>query len=251
MRSSGARAVESLRGALAFLTPLGEARRPEPAALSWFPAVGLALGAVLGSIWWLAAQVWPAPVAAALVVFADLTLTGLLHLDGLIDCGDGLLAPLTRERRLAIMAEPQVGAFGVAVGTAVLIGRFAALAVLAPAPLLLAGLWGLSRTVMAAIVGTQPYARDAGGLAAAFGATAAPVGRIARRSIVVGALAASGALLCWRLEVGPAVVVVAIGAAAATVALARRRLGGYTGDVVGAAGLLAETAGLLAASARW
>jgi adenosylcobinamide-GDP ribazoletransferase len=235
------------RAAVAFLTPFGGARSPRPSALAWFPAVGLALGGALGGLWWLAARAWPVPVAAALVVAADLAATGLLHVDGLVDCGDGLLAHLTRERRLAVMAEPQVGAFGVAVCAATLLVRFAALAALRPAPLLLAGLWCVSRSGMALVVRTQPYARREGGLASAWSGPGAPPPILLASGVAVGVAAA----MLWKPLAGGVAALTAIVATVATVALARRRLGGYTGDVVGAAGMLAETFGLVAAAAKW
>ena len=101
-----------MRRALAFLTPLGGASTPSPGALSWFPLVGALIGVAVGGVWWLAAKGWgPAP-AAALAVAADLALTGLLHVDGLADSADGLLPHLDRQRRLEVMAEPGIGAFG-------------------------------------------------------------------------------------------------------------------------------------------
>ena len=103
-----------MRRALAFLTPLFGASEPRPKTLTWFPFAGAALGLVLGALWWGAERVWPAAVAAAIVVAADLALTGLLHVDGLADSADGLLPHLDRARRLEVMATPDVGAFGVA-----------------------------------------------------------------------------------------------------------------------------------------
>ena len=124
-----------MRRALAFLTPLFGASEPRPETLTWFPFAGAALGLVLGAVWWGAERIWPAAVAAAIVVAADLALTGLLHVDGLADSADGLLPHLDRERRLEVMAAPDVGAFGVAAVVAVLLLRWAALALCA-SPLL-------------------------------------------------------------------------------------------------------------------
>ncbi|MDP9418904.1 MAG: adenosylcobinamide-GDP ribazoletransferase, partial [Actinomycetota bacterium] len=165
-----------MQAALAFLTALGRPAPPTARALPWFPVVGAALGLILGAGWWLAAQVWPPLVAAALVVAADLALTGLLHLDGLADTADGLLAhALDPARRLEIMAEPAIGAFGAGVTVVALLLRTAALAVMPPAPLLMTALWSLSRTAMAVAACALPYARP-GGLASSFlGATATPV----------------------------------------------------------------------------
>ena len=230
--------------AVAFLTPLGGAKAPGPGALRWFPAVGVVLGLLLGAVWWGAAEVWPAPLAAALVVVADLALTGLLHVDGLVDTADGLLPPLATHRRLEVLADPHAGAFGVTTVAAVLLLRWSALTVLAPAPLLLAALWCTSRTSMVVTARSLPYARP-GGLAEPFrGAGAAG-------AAVAGCLVAVGLAAWWRPLAGPVAVLAGAGAAAVVAVLARRRLGGFTGDVLGAAGVMAETAGLVVAAARW
>jgi adenosylcobinamide-GDP ribazoletransferase len=146
------------------------------------------------------------------------------------------------------MAAPEAGAFGLGVGGVVLLARWAALASLKPAVTLLAGAWCLSRTGMAAIARTQPYVRGPGGLAAAFTGQTDPVTGVA---LVAGALGALVLSSWWRVL--PGAVSLAVGAAvmAAVMALARRRIGGFTGDVLGAAGVLAETAVLVVAAARW
>ena len=240
------RAVHPAGGAaqaLAFLTPLGGTAAPSPAALGWFPVVGAGLGLALGVVWWLADRLLVAPVAAAVVVAVDLLLTGMLHFDGLVDSADGLLPPLERARRLEVMADPATGAFGVGVAVVVLLLRWASLATLAPAPALLGALWCASRLAMAGFARTVPYARGSG-LASAFlesGHRGLPVA-----GILLGAL-----LAAW--GGGEAVAgVAALGiTAAAVVALSVRRIGGFTGDVLGAAGMVGETAGLLVAAGRW
>jgi adenosylcobinamide-GDP ribazoletransferase len=238
------------RSALAFLTPLGGAASPTPEAFVWFPVVGALLGLVLGAIWWVADDGLGPLAAAALVVAADLALTGALHFDGLLDSADGLLPHLPSERRLAVMAEPHVGAFAVATGATTLLIRTAALAALGAArPLLLAALWCLSRTAMALTALTGHYARTEG-LASSF--LTDPARAEARPTWL--APAAVGTLLVVALaavdDIGSVVAVLAAAAAASAVAsLARRRIGGFTGDTLGAGGVVAETVGLLAAAA--
>lgn len=232
-----------MRSALAFLTAVGRARAPEPAALRWFGPVGLLLGALVGALWWASGEVLPPLVAAGVVVAADLALTGMLHLDGLADSGDGLLAPMARQRRLEVMRQPDVGAFGVASVVVVLGLRWSALAAQPAQPLLLAGLWAGSRAAMCAAMWLLPYARSGGGLASSF---------LDRRPAAVGALvgavlAVAAAATCGRVG-GTALAGLVLGAGL-VLALARRRLGGYTGDVLGAAGLVGETVGLVLASA--
>lgn len=229
--------------ALSFLTPIGGARTPTAAAVPWFPVVGLLVGLGVGGVWWGAGELWPPLVAAALAVAADLVLTGMLHLDGVADSADGLLPHLDRPRRLEVMADPTVGAFGVSVVAGVLLLRWSALASMAPDPWLVAGLWSLSRTLMAAVTMTVPYARP-GGLAQAFAGAS-------RITILLGWLLAAVVLALAVEE--PAIVVLpaAWAGGGAVVLLARARIGGYTGDVLGAAGVVTETVGLLVASARW
>lgn len=231
--------------ALCFLTPVGGAVTPTPAALPWFPIVGAGLGLVVGGVWWLAAQIWAAPMAAAVVVAVDLGLTGMLHLDGLVDAADGLLPPLDRQRRLDVMADPRAGAFGVGAAVSLLLLRWSALASLKPSVPLLGALWCGSRFLMSAAATRMRYARP-GGLAQAF------VGGGRAAFPVAGAVA--GAAL---LAVGPARGLVAVPflalASAAILGIADRRIGGFTGDVLGAAGMVGETVGLLAVAGlrRW
>jgi adenosylcobinamide-GDP ribazoletransferase len=239
-----------VRAAFGFLTVAGRSGPPEPGTLRWFPVVGAAVGLVVGAVWWGADRLWPPLVAAVLAVVADLVLTGMLHVDGLADSADGLLAPMPRARRLEVMATPEVGAFGVTAVAVVLLARVAGLAGARPAPLLIAGLWCASRTLMAVAVTALPYARPAGGLATAFRrAEGGPAGRV----ILAAAGTAAAFLLAFAGSGGPGVVAVAVAVAAGAgvLAFAQGRLGGYTGDVLGGAGMIAESAGLIVAAARW
>jgi len=76
-----------------------------------FPLVGLCLGGLLCLAWWGLNIVFPTMITAVLVVMLWAILTGGLHLDGLADCGDGLLATVSTERRLAILKDSRIGAF--------------------------------------------------------------------------------------------------------------------------------------------
>jgi adenosylcobinamide-GDP ribazoletransferase len=245
---SAAPSASGFRQAVAFLTPLGGAAAPSPAAFLWFPVVGALLGLALGGLWWAADDRLGPLVAAALVVTADLGLTGALHFDGLLDSADGLLPHLPAERRLAVMAEPHVGAFAVAAGGSALLLRTGALAAFAGArPLLLAALWCLSRTTMAVTARGRPYARREG-LASSF-LDRPPAGGVPPWTVpALGGLLAVGLAALDDPRSILAVVAAGLGGLG-IVALAERRLGGFTGDTLGAAGIVAETTGLLAAVA--
>jgi adenosylcobinamide-GDP ribazoletransferase len=242
--------MTSLLAALAFLTPLPVgARRPGPGTLVWFPLAGALVGAVVGGAWALAAELWPPLVAAAIVVAVDLVVTGALHVDGLADTADGVLPHLDGpERRREVMAAPDVGAFGLAVVVAALLLRLSALGAVGAAagaqPWALAALWALARGAMAVALVAVPYV--GGGLGAAFLGARVPV-------VWVGAVLVPVALALVADDIGRTLLALVVGAVAATgvVALARRRLGGVTGDVLGAAGVVAETVGLVVLAGTW
>lgn len=233
-----------MRAALGFLTVVGGAAPPDRRATSWFGAVGALVGAAVGGAWWLGTELWPPLVAAVLAVTVDAALTGFLHLDGLADSADGLLPPVDRARRLAIMATPDVGAFGMAALVLVLLARVAALATMTPDVLAVAGLWAAARAGMGATTALVSYARETG-IATGFAARSATPSLVA---VLAGLAVAAVAVGGWA---GLATALAAAAGFAAVIALAVRRLGGYTGDVLGAAGVVAETVGLLVAAARW
>lgn len=216
-------------------------------AVFWFPWVGLAIGGLL----WLvqgAAMFWFGPwLVAVLVVVAWAGLTGALHLDGVADCCDGLLASVGRERRLEIMRDPRVGAFGV-VGLVLFLGaKIAAVAELtllgwaSSLPvLLLAPMWARWLMLWAA---RTPSARP-GGMGDAFRETLT-----LRGLFVAGVLPVAILLLIPLATVAPLAPVApanaggffvglggaggAIVCAWAIVGFTRARLGGITGDVLG------------------
>jgi adenosylcobinamide-GDP ribazoletransferase len=234
--------------ALSFLTPLGGGRPPDTAALAWFPVVGGLIGLCVGGVWAGGQHLWPPLAAAGIALAADALFTGGLHLDGLADAGDGLLPALPRERRLEVMADPRVGAFGLLAVAVVLLLRFGALASAASVAAV-AGLWCASRTASAVVVLMVRYSRP-GGLAAAF----APQRPKPARAVAVVAIGMAFSLplvFLGRGAVGAAALAGELAVFLTVIAWARRRIGGYTGDVLGAAIVVGETAGLLVLAARW
>lgn len=227
--------------ALGFLAVVGGSHAPDRRTLGWFPVVGAGLGGALALVWEGTSRWWEPGVAAVLVVAADLALTGLLHVDGLADSADGLLPHLGAERRLEVMRAPDVGAFALGVVPVVLLARWVALAGGAVAPLALVAVWSASRTLAATAPALVPYARSSG-LASAFVDGArwwTPVWLVP-----CGVLLAAVHALAGVVALAVAVVV-----AAALVAGARQRVGGFTGDLLGAVILVSETAALLTLAA--
>jgi len=230
--------------ALQFLTRLpapalaGIAPRDWGRAVLFFPAVGLLLGALLAGFQALLAPADPL-LQGALLAAAWVLLTGGLHLDGLADCADAWVGGHgEREKTLAIMKDPASGPIGVAAVVLALLLKFAALAALVKAApfsaLLLAPLLG--RAALPALLLAAPYARP-GGLGEAM-AQALP--RRSAMLLLAVILAAVLALGGWNAMLA-AVVVFAL-----VLRSARERLGGVTGDVLGAAVELTEAAILVA-----
>jgi adenosylcobinamide-GDP ribazoletransferase len=249
-----------MRAALGFLTVVGGHAAPDRRAPAWFAPVGALVGAAVGAVWWAAAELWPPALAAVLAVAGTAALTGMLHLDGLADAADGLLPPLPRARRLDVMATPDVGAFGVVAVALVLATEVLAFAALAPDVPLVVGVMAASRGAMALTLATVRYARGPGGLAAAFGAgeadgagttAIAPARRSVPVAAAVGLAGGLAVVVAARGWPGLAVAAGLVAGFAAVVGVAVRRLGGYTGDVLGAAGVVGEAVALLVAAARW
>jgi len=238
--------------ALAFLTRLPV---PEPEsggapdlarATRAMPLVGAAIGLCGGAIYWLSGALGLTPaIAGLLAVAATILLTGALHEDGLADSTDGLFADAETARRLEIMRDSRTGAYG-ALALILSVGlRAAALSALAapgPAVAALIAAHALARALPSAVMAWAPLARD-DGLAAAAG----PVEpEHAWTALGIGAALV---ILCLGFGAGLAALLAAGLAGFATIRLARARIGGYTGDTLGAIEQLGEIAVLLTAAA--
>lgn len=240
----------SLILALRFLTviPVPGPESAGPSALGraawWFPVVGLILGGALALAALVVDALFPSLVAAALLLAGWKVATGGIHLDGLADVLDGL-AGRDAAHRLAIMRDSRIGVFGATGLVLLCLLAVAALAALSPSlrlrVLLLAPVIGRVAPVLAGA--WLAPATPGQGLGAAF---AAGLSRWAGLAHV----AAGGALAAWLLGFsGVAVAAAAWMAALLAAALVARRLGGSTGDVLGAAVEIAELGALLAAAA--
>jgi len=238
--------------ALQFLT-----RLPVPSGLDWradwlhdsarhFPGVGLLVGGIAALVFWLSAHAWPALVSVLLSMLATVWITGAFHEDGLADTFDALGGSADRSRALAIMKDSRLGTYGVIALLMVLALKAASLHGLAVrdlavtlAALPLAHTW--SRLASVALLATLPYGGDV---------EQAKAKPMAQR---IDGLGLSVALL-WAVLVGGAAAFVVAPTALALAALAAvlvtlltgrwllRRLGGFTGDGLGATQQLSELA---------
>jgi adenosylcobinamide-GDP ribazoletransferase len=230
--------------ALQFLTriPIRLRRAPDMAGLVvWFPLAGAVIGALAGAVGALAFE-WTSPlVAGALAVVAGLLVTGAFHEDGLGDVADGFGGGWTVERRLEIMKDSRHGTYGVAAMCSSIVIRVAAVASMPSAATVFVGVVTahvVARGAAVALMASVPLARH-GGLGADYGqATTRSRGAIALAMAAAIAFVAVGP---WAL----AAVLTAVVAAALVGALARRKIGGISGDVLGAAEQVAECAVLV------
>lgn len=219
-----------------------------------FPLVGAFVGAMGALVLWAAAWLFPPAVAVGLSIMATVLLTGAFHEDGLADTCDALGGAVSRERALEIMKDSRIGTYG-AVGLLLVLGlKAATLAALpvgwAVAALLLAHT--VSRTAAVALIRFLPYAGDVSL------AKAKPLAeRISGGGFVVAlgwSLVVGGAVIVWQAAWWPMVATAWAVAVASAWVCGRwfmRRLGGITGDALGATQQFTELAVLLGWLAWW
>ena len=216
---------------------VGHAQEQLAGAVRYLPVVGLIVGASGAATLWLAAHALPAPLPAILATVVTVLMTGALHEDGLADTCDGLGGGATRERALEIMKDPRIGAFGAIALILVLLLKISALSVMP--------VW----TAMAALVAAHAFSRFCAVLVSFAGryvgsaerSRAAPVvQRVKSSDVMIAALFGLPALvLCGREAI--VAVVVALVLLGLLFRWCVQRIGGYTGDTLGAAQQITET----------
>jgi adenosylcobinamide-GDP ribazoletransferase len=237
------RELEYFFGAVRFFT-----RLPVPAwvghsaemlnhSARYFTLLGLIVGLIGALVFALTSFFFPKTLAVLLAMAATILVTGAFHEDGWADMVDGFGGGWTRERTLEIMKDSRIGSYGAIALVLLLLAKFMALVeldMLLVAPALIAG-HALSRLCATSVMHFLDYARDEG--------KAKP---LATR-ISLGELAVAGFFGLIALVLLPPLSVITgvLLAAAATAWLTRKfhhRLGGYTGDCLGATQQLAEVA---------
>lgn len=131
-------------------------------AVGFYPLVGLLIGIVFLVANALLALVFPSGLRAALVLALWVSISGALHLDGFLDACDGIMGGFTPVKRLEIMRDERVGAFGFAGGILLLLVKFSSLDALGPTSLALLVVPTLSRWGMSLALIAYPYARPKG-----------------------------------------------------------------------------------------
>lgn len=219
------------------------------AGVRYYPLVGVLVGVIAAAVYLGSLFLWPQPLPALLAMAAAILATGAFHEDGLADAFDGLGGGMTAEAALAIMRDSRIGVYG-AIGLMVVLAlKAAVLASLAPT-IAISGLiagHGLSRFSIVVAIATSRYARSEG--------AAKPVAAGVSGAGFAVAVATAGALIgwFWIAAAGAPVLLGLIGLAlghAAMRAMYERKLGGYTGDCLGAVQQISEL-GFLLGLAAW
>ncbi|MEM7320238.1 MAG: adenosylcobinamide-GDP ribazoletransferase [Pseudomonadota bacterium] len=237
--------------ALVLLTRLPIPPLPDPvferqSNSGWaFPLVGLTVSALACLIGAVCFHLGLHPVAAAgLIVALIIAQTGAMHEDGLADTADGLWGGADRDRRLEIMKDSHIGTYGVLALILSVLLRVTAISILIPttgfAPVLAGAIW--SRALMPPVMAGLPHARSSG-LSHSVGYPPLPCWATG-----LGLGFALMVLLTGISSIGPALLAAM---AAGTVAwIARLKIGGQTGDILGATQQAAEIVFLLALAAQ-
>jgi adenosylcobinamide-GDP ribazoletransferase len=239
--------LDELRLALMTLTrlPAGRLAGPAPdmgrAAWAW-PLAGALVGALSALVLWGALALGLPPLMAALLAIGTgVVATGALHEDGLADLADGFWGGRDKARRLEIMRDSRVGSYGV-LALLLSVGlRVGGIAALAGHPAALIGIAAGSRALMVLPLWLLPPAREDGLGRAAGGLTGPQVAVV----LLIG-LAIQALFLPDRAILAFALMAVAVLALAR---LARAKIGGQTGDVLGASQQVAELTGWIVLSA--
>lgn len=244
--------MRSFLSALSFLTPVrvpqswAGGERGLRGAPVYFPAVGALIGGVVAAIGYGLDRILPPLPASTITVLLLVAASAGLHLDGLADTADGLLSARPRERVLEIMRDSHIGTMGVLAVVGVLLLKTGLLTAVED-PLrwrmvLLAPIAGRSAALL--VMSVFPYARAEGGVATVFRSG----GRRAALLSVWAVVFVFGAGWLSASYRGVVAAGVAVAVAPAFAWYVRRRVGGYTGDTLGATSELVEVAPFLVAA---
>ena len=217
--------------------------------VKYFPAVGIGIGAASALVLLLAGAIWGPVIAALLAVATSIVVTGALHEDGLADTADGFGGGRSVEKRLAIMKDSRIGAYealALAFGVALRVTALAEMPLWSGAAALIAA-HAAARITPAFVMNALPYVGDTAAMKVSY--TDAPVSandiRLALL-VVVGALVPLAFISILSIASG---LLLGAGLATAIALWARRLIGGYTGDVLGAVEQMFEIGFLLGVAA--
>ncbi|MEO0548312.1 MAG: adenosylcobinamide-GDP ribazoletransferase [Pseudomonadota bacterium] len=202
-------------------------------SVRYYPLVGVIIGGLSAGVFFLASMLFPVLIAVLFAIAVGLLITGAFHEDGLADTFDGIGGALTREKALSIMKDSRLGTYGTLALVTALSLKFAALIALplTVIPLALIAGHGLSRLSSVMVIASSRYVRDEG--------TGKPVASGISTSSLIVAIATGAlvfALFCvWVPPFAAICALIGLGIGHALMRLFfEPKLGGYTGDTLGA-----------------
>lgn len=237
--------IKPFFSALRFLTPApvpdswAGGERDLERSPYYFPIVGLLAGGVAAAVCFGLDQVLPPLAVGAVLVCVLIALSRALHMDGLADTADGLLSSRPREQILTIMRDSRTGAMGVVAVVCVIVLKIALFASVAPEGMR----WRIAllmppagRCAIVVTMAVFRYARSEGGLATVFALSG-----VRRWALLVWAPAVL-LVAGWLIAdlAGLVVGLASLGSALFLGLYCHRRIGGYTGDTLGAANEIVE-----------
>ncbi|ENM5776999.1 adenosylcobinamide-GDP ribazoletransferase [Vibrio mimicus] len=204
----------------------------------YFALVGLLLGGICALVYSLATQLFSTNISVFLTMVLSLLLTGAFHEDGLADMADGVGGGMTAERRLAIMKDSRIGTYGASALLMALFGKYLLLTELADLTSLVP-IWlmayTLSRAVAASLIHNTPYVSDADS------SKSKPLAQQQSSSdLAILSLTALMTLLCFSWQLMAVMIVASLIFRQTFRRWLIKRLGGFTGDCLGAAQQLME-----------
>ena len=234
--------------ALSFLTRIPVRHKHEPSiglAAPWFPIVGVVVGAIVGGVAWGVSNLTTPLVGAAVAVLFGVLITGAFHEDGLADVADAFVGGWSTEDRLRILKDPLHGSYGVAAMCGSIVLRVCALSAISPRQMFTAAIAAhcLARAGALALMLTTSLARHEG--------LGSDYVKSLRRSTAIVSILVSLFFVIFLIEVWSVAVVGATIVGATTIRWwSIKKIGGITGDVLGAAEQVSEALILIALSAR-
>lgn len=234
--------MRNLLTALQFLTsiPVGARGKLEDKELAesmaYFPLVGLLVGTVLALAYNVLALIFPHPVNCAFILILNIIITGGLHIDGFIDTFDGIASRCDKERALEIMREGRPGAIGIAAAILLFLAKYSLLVSLPKGTIEISLIMmsGLSRWSFVISSASYPYARKGEGLGKKFIQGIGP-----KEVIISTATILITAFLVFKLRILVLFPVIFCAILGFNFYL-YKKIGGITGDTLGASGEIIE-----------
>lgn len=215
----------------------------------YFPAIGICIGAASAVVLLLAGAVWGPVIAALLAVATSIVVTGALHEDGLADAADGFGGGRSVEKRLLIMKDSRIGAYGalaLAFSIALRVTALAEMPLWSGAAALIAA-HAAARITPAFVMNAMPYAGDTAAMKVSY--TDAPVSANDLRFALIVVVCALVPLAFVSILSVTSGLLLGAALAAAIALWAQRLIDGYTGDVLGAIEQMFEIGFLLGVAA--